>query len=323
MRVFSGIQPTGEPTLGTLLGALRPFAALQGPDAYYCIVDLHALTVQPDRRHLKAASYDVAATMIAAGIDPARSALFAQSAVPEHPRLSWLLACTASYGELKRMTQFKDKSAKGLAVSAGLLTYPVLMAADILLYQAEAVPVGHDQKQHVELTRDLAQRFNSRCGSRVFTVPEPLVTEAAPRIRDLQNPTAKMSKSEDSAGTISVSDAPDLLRRKVARAVTDAEGEVRFDPEAKPGVSNLLTIYAAIREIDQEAAAKGFTGYKELKDGVAEALVEFLGPIQERRADLLAHPTDLDAVLAEGARKAGSVAARTYAAAAQALGVCG
>jgi tryptophanyl-tRNA synthetase len=320
VRVFSGIKPTGEATLGTILGAIKPWTEMQGPEAFFCIVDLHALTVPQDPVQLRELTYDIAATFIAVGIDPDRTNMFIQGQVPAHRELSWLLECTASYGELQRMTQFKDKSRKNISVSAGLFTYPVLMAADILLYQAEAVPVGDDQVQHVELTRDIAQRFNARFGE-IFTLPSASVQKAGARIRDLQHPENKMSKSEDSGGTILITDDLNVVRRRVMRAVTDADGEVRFDFENKPGVSNLLAIYAAIDNLDAASAADKFSSYKDLKTTVADRVCDFLGPIQKRRAELLGDRAELDRLLAQGRAKAEPIASATLHAAQQALGL--
>ena len=293
---------------------------MQGPEAFFCIVDLHALTVPQDPAQLRELTYDIAATFIAVGIDPGRTNMFIQGQVSAHRELAWLLECTATFGELQRMTQFKDKSRKNVSVSAGLFTYPVLMAADILLYQAEAVPVGDDQVQHVELTRDLAQRFNARFGD-IFTLPSASVQKAGARIRDLQHPENKMSKSEDSGGTILITDDLATIRRRVMRAVTDADGEVRFDLENKPGVSNLLAIYAAIENVDAAAIADKFSSYKDLKTTVADRVCDFLGPIQERRSELLADRAQLDRLLAQGREKAQPVAAATLNAAQDALGL--
>ena len=245
-RVFSGIQPSGTLHLGNYLGALRRFVQRQQvDDCFYCIVDLHALTLEIEPAALRAATLELAATFLAAGIDPDRATLFVQSHVPQHAELAWLLECTASFGELRRMTQFKDKSQGQEQVRASLFTYPVLMAADVLLYETETVPVGDDQRQHLELTRNLAERFNGRYGH-TFVVPAADIPTVGARIMDLQIPTKKMSKSTSSEqGAISIDDAPDAIRRKIRRAVTDTETEVRYDPEHKPGVSNLLEILAA------------------------------------------------------------------------------
>jgi tryptophanyl-tRNA synthetase len=320
MRVFSGIKPTGEATLGTILGAIKPWTEMQGPEAFFCIVDLHALTVPQDPAQLRELTYDIAATFIAVGIDPGRTNMFIQGQVSAHRELAWLLECTATFGELQRMTQFKDKSRKNISVSAGLFTYPVLMAADILLYQAEAVPVGDDQVQHVELTRDLAQRFNARFGD-IFTLPSASVQKAGARIRDLQHPENKMSKSEDSGGTILITDDLSVIRRRVMRAVTDADGEVRFDFENKPGVSNLLAIYAAIENVDAASIADKFSSYKDLKTTVADRVCDFLDPIQKRRSELLADHAELGKLLAQGRAKAQPIAAATLSAAQEAMGL--
>jgi len=293
---------------------------MQGPEAFFCIVDLHALTVPQDPVQLRELTYDIAATFIAVGIDPGRTNMFIQGQVAAHRELSWLLECTATYGELQRMTQFKDKSRKNISVTAGLFTYPVLMAADILLYQAEAVPVGDDQVQHVELTRDIAQRFNARFGE-IFTLPVASVQKAGARIRDLQHPENKMSKSEDSGGTILLTDDLATIRRRVMRAVTDADAEVRFDFENKPGVSNLLAIYAAIENLDAASIADKFSSYKDLKTTVADRVCDFLDPIQKRRAELLADRAELDRLLAQGRAKAEPIANATLHAAQEALGL--
>src|SRR6478672_7407928 len=240
-RVFSGMQPSGDATLGSLLGALRNWVSSQNADAYYCVVDLHALTFPQDPALLRRRSLELATVFLAVGLEPDVCTLFVQSHVPEHSQLAWLMECTASYGELSRMTQFKDKSEQREFVSAGLFTYPALMAADILLYDTEEVPVGDDQRQHVELTRDIAERFNSRYGP-TFTVPKATISVAGARVMDLQNPTRKMSKSEDSPqGTIGVLEDLKSVERKIKRAVTDTDNEVRYDVTAKPGVSNLLS----------------------------------------------------------------------------------
>jgi len=251
-RVLSGIQPTADSFhLGNYLGAVRQWVALQDShDAFYCVVDLHAITIEHDPVLLRRRTRVAAAQLLAAGIDPTRSTLFVQSHVPEHPQLAWVLGCITGFGEASRMTQFKDKSAKQANSSVGLFTYPILQAADILIYEAEQVPVGEDQRQHVELTRDLAQRFNARFGD-TFVVPEPYIVKATAKIFDLQDPTAKMSKSSESqAGVIDLLDDPAAIAKKVKRAVTDTETETRFDPEKKPGVSNLLTILSVLTERD-------------------------------------------------------------------------
>ncbi|HEX2700165.1 MAG TPA: tryptophan--tRNA ligase [Acidimicrobiales bacterium] len=320
--VLSGLKPTGPVTLGNYLGALRVWVEEQHQaQSYFLVVDLHALTVAFEPERLRALIRESALCMMAAGLDPDRCTLFVQSTVPEHTELAWLLECTASFGELSRMTQFKDKAAEQDFVSAGLFTYPVLMAADILLYDVDQVPVGEDQRQHVELTRNLAVRFNSRYGD-VLTVPEATVPKVAARVKDLQDPTRKMSASAAStAGTILLLDPPEVIERKVKRAVTDTESEVRYDPEAKPGVSNLLTILAAATGAEPETVAKGFSRYGDLKTATADALIALLEPIQARYRELAQDPSGTDAALARGAEAAHHVAAATVARARQAIGL--
>ena len=320
-RVFSGMKPTGDATLGSLLGALRPWVTHQNPDAYYCVVDLHALTVPQDPAELRRQSHELARLFLAVGLDPEVCTVFVQSHVHEHAELAWLMECTASFGELRRMTQFKDKSEKSDFVSGGLFTYPALMAADILLYDTEEVPVGDDQRQHVELTRDLALRFNARYGE-TFTVPKAVIQTAGARVMDLQDPTRKMSKSEDSAaGTILILDDLASIEKKIKRAVTDTETEVRYDPETKPGVSNLLSILAASTGDEPAELAGRYTQYGPLKSDTAEAVVELLRPIQARYAELAADPATTAAILELGAKKAEAVAATTLARARQAIGL--
>jgi tryptophanyl-tRNA synthetase len=308
-RVLSGIQPTASSFhLGNYLGAVKQWVALQDThDAFYCVVDLHAITLDPPvPDELRQRTRISAAQLLAAGLDPQRCVLFVQSQVPQHTQLSWVLECLAGYGEASRMTQFKDKTARGGAVSVGLLTYPILQAADILLYQADAVPVGEDQRQHLELTRNLAQRFNGRYGE-TFTVPDAFIPRETAKILDLQDPTAKMSKSLGDAGTVNLLDDPSALARKIKRAVTDAETEVRYDPEAKPGVSNLLTILGAVTGQPVESLG-GFAGYGALKTAVADAVVAFAEPFAKRTATLLDDPAELDRLLAAGGARAREVA---------------
>lgn len=303
-RAFSGIQPSGALHLGNYLGAIRNWVRLQETtDGVYCIVDLHALSVPHPPGEVKQATIDLAADLLAIGIDPEESILFVQSQVPEHTELAWHLQCVTAFGELRRMTQFKDKSESTDFVSAALFTYPALQAADIVLYDTDIVPVGDDQRQHVEFTRDVANRFNSRFGDDVLVVPEHRIPAAGARIMDLQNPGNKMSKSTDSPqGVIHLTDEPAAIEKKLKRAVTDNDGEVRFDPEAKPGVSNLLTILAVATDGDPEALAKGYSQYGPLKSDAAEALIEMLRPIQERRAQL--DPATTAELLHTGAAKA-------------------
>jgi tryptophanyl-tRNA synthetase len=319
-RVLSGIQPTADSFhLGNYLGAVRNWVAMQEThDTFYCVVDLHAITAGHDPVVLRARTRLAAAQLLALGLDPERCTLFVQSQVPEHAQLAWVLSCITGFGEASRMTQFKDKSAKQGAErsSVGLFTYPILQAADILLYQADAVPVGEDQRQHLELTRDLAQRFNTLFGA-TFTVPAPYIVRDTAKIVDLQDPSAKMSKSASSpAGLIELLDDPARSAKKIRSAVTDTGREVTFDPAQKPGVSNLLTIYAALtgRSIDELVAAYAGKGYGDLKKDLAVVVTEFVVPIQERTRGYLDDPAQLDKLLAIGAEKARAVASTTLAA---------
>ena len=312
--IFSGVQPSGTLTLGNYLGALKNWAELQEDyRCYYCVVDMHAITVRQDPAELRRRTLDVAALYMAAGIDPKRSVIYVQSHVPQHAELGWVLNCFTYLGELSRMTQYKDKAAKHQDnLNSGLFTYPVLMAADILLYQADLVPVGSDQKQHVELTRDLAIRFNNLYGD-VFTVPEPYIGKAGARIMSLQEPTSKMSKSDPNPnGYISILDDADTIRRKVKRAVTDSDGEIRLSPD-KPGVSNLLAIYAACRGVTPEQAEAEFSGmgYGALKDGVSEAVIAELAPLQEKYRAIRGDKGYLEGILRENAEIASRAATKT------------
>ncbi|MBB5074929.1 tryptophan--tRNA ligase [Nonomuraea endophytica] len=316
-RVLSGIQPTADSFhLGNYLGALRQWVTLQEThDAFYCVVDLHAITVPTEAAALRRRTRVAAAQLFAAGLDPERSTVFVQSHVREHTELAWVLNCLTGMGEAARMTQFKDKSAKfgESAASVGLFTYPILQAADILLYQANSVPVGADQKQHLELTRDLAQRFNHRYGD-TFTLPAPHILKEVEKITDLQEPTAKMSKSSSSpAGILDVLEQPGPLRKKVMRAVTDTGSEVVFDEANKPGISNLLRIHSALTgtSIAELVARFDGQGYGTFKKEVAEAVVETFTPIRERTEKLLSDETELDRLLAIGAGRARDVAQRT------------
>jgi tryptophanyl-tRNA synthetase len=321
-KVFSGIQPSGDLHLGNYLGAIRNWVADQYVhDAIYCVVDLHALTLDIDPAELRARTYETSLDLLAAGIDPDACILFVQSQVPEHTRLTWLLECTASMGELRRMIQFKEKSEGRESVRAALLTYPVLQAADILLYDTDRVPVGNDQRQHLELTRELAIRFNTRYGD-TFVVPEGAYPAVGARVMDLQEPTRKMSKSVSSPlGTILVMDPPGEIERKVKRAVTDTDGEMRYDPEAKPGLANLLELLAVATDRTPAEAAEGYQRYGDLKRDLGEALVELLRPIQTRRAELAADPGQVSAILARGSEKAHAIASVTYQRAADAIGL--
>jgi tryptophanyl-tRNA synthetase len=317
--VLSGIQPTSESFhLGNYLGAVKQWVAMQDShDAFYCVVDLHAITVDaPEPAVLRERTRVSVAQLLAAGLDPARCALFVQSHVPEHTQLTWVLECVTGFGEAGRMTQFKDKSARtGTdSITVGLFTYPVLMAADILLYQTSDVPVGEDQRQHLELTRDLAQRFNSRYG-RTFTVPSAFIPKETAKIFDLQDPRSKMSKSLGDAGTLNLLDDPNVLTKKIKRAVTDTGSDIRFDPVEKPGVSNLLNILGAVTDRSVDDVVKEFDGqgYGALKVAVADAVVAFVEPFAARTRELLADPAALDRVLAMGASRARSVAGETVA----------
>ncbi|WP_410656455.1 tryptophan--tRNA ligase [Amycolatopsis sp. lyj-112] len=316
-RVLSGIQPTADSFhLGNYLGALRQWVRLQDThDPFYMVVDLHAITVEQDPKVLLDRTRRSAAQLLALGVDPARSALFVQSHVPEHAQLGWVLECQTGFGEASRMTQFKDKAAKQGTdrASVGLFTYPVLQAADILLYQANEVPVGEDQRQHLELTRNLAQRFNNRYG-KTFTVPEPHIVKDTAKIYDLQDPTAKMSKSSSTGnGLIELLEEPKKSAKKVRSAVTDTGREIVFDTENKPGVSNLLTILSALTDqpvAELETAYEG-KGYGDLKKGVAEAFVDWVTPVQARVQSYMDDVAELDKALALGAQRAREVASVT------------
>jgi tryptophanyl-tRNA synthetase len=321
-RVLSGIQPSGDLHLGNYLGAIRNWVADQYVHgAYYAIVDLHALTLDIDPAVLRSRTYETALDLLASGLDPEHCTLFVQSHVPEHVQLSWLLECQASMGELRRMTQFKDKSSGNDSARVGLFTYPVLQAADILLYDAERVPVGDDQRQHLELARDLAIRFNFRFGD-TLVVPESSIPTVGARVMDLQHPDRKMSKSVSSPlGTVMLLDDEATIVRKVKKAVTDTDNEVRYDPEAKPGVSNLLELLAVASDDKPAAVAERYERYGDLKADTAEALVELLRPVRERRHDLAADPGAVAALLSRGAEKARATAGATYARAASAIGL--
>ncbi|HEX5144336.1 MAG TPA: tryptophan--tRNA ligase [Mycobacterium sp.] len=315
--VFSGAQPTSDSLhLGNALGAVKQWVSMQDEyDAYFCVVDLHAITVPQDPEVLRQRTLVTAAQYLALGIDPARATVFVQSHVPEHTELAWVLGCFTGFGQAQRMTQFKDKSAKqgADATTVGLFTYPVLMAADILLYDANLVPVGEDQRQHLELSRDVAGRFNARFPD-TFVIPEPLIPKATAKIYDLQDPTAKMSKSAATdAGLISLLDDPAKTAKKIRSAVTDSDREIRFDQENKAGVSNLLTIQSAITGTDIDTLVSGYEGrgYGDLKKDTAEAVVEFVTPIKARVDELLADAAELEAVLAAGAQRAREVSAKT------------
>ena len=313
-RVLSCIQPTGVVHLGNYLGALRNWVVGQHEcDAFHGIVDLHALTVTDRPGVLGTSTLELAATLFAVGLDPEVATVFVQSHVPEHAQLGWVMECTVSYGELSRMTQFKDKSAKREAdfVSAGLFTYPALQAADILLYDADEVPVGEDQRQHIEITRDIAMRFNGRFGD-TFVVPKIVTPRAGAKVTDLQEPTAKMSKSSNTdAGIVYLLDEPAAILKKFKRAVTDSDGEVRFDRAEKPGVSNLIEILAACTSRSPQQVAAEYTQYGPLKADTGEAVVEILSPIQHRYHELMGDKAELSRLLRTGAEKARAVASAT------------
>lgn len=313
--ILSGIKPSGDLTLGSYIGALKNWVELSDQyDCYYMMADMHAITVRQNPAELRRRTLAQLAQYIACGLDPQKNTIFIQSHVPAHAELSWVLACYTMFGELSRMTQFKDKSAKNADnINAGLFTYPVLMAADILIYQADLVPVGEDQKQHVELTRDIAQRFNGVYGD-VFKMPEPFIPKTGARIMSLQEPQNKMSKSEqDSGGCVCIMDKPEDIMRAFKRAVTDCETCVRFDPAAKPGVSNLMQIYSVCTGRSFDAIESEFAGrgYGDFKLAVGEAVVETLRPIREEAERLLKDKAYLESVYADGAKRASYVAGRT------------
>lgn len=323
-RLFSGMQPSRDSLhLGNYLGALLPWCEMQKSyDSVFCIVDLHALTSNP--QDLYANTLKTAAQYIAAGIDPEKSLLYVQSHVPAHAQLAWVLSCITTFGEASRMTQFKDKSARNLASNAnvGLFTYPILMAADILLFKTRVVPVGQDQKQHLELARDLAKRFNDRFGE-VFVIPEPIIHSVSGKICDLQNPTAKMSKTcTTDAGTLFLLDDNDTNRKKIMRAVTDPDGAIEYDPERKPGVSNLLNIFASLAERDVQTIADEYASknYSTLKSDLAELVCAKFSPIAQRTRELLDDLTHLDEILLNAAARANEIAGSTLL---QAFSACG
>lgn len=326
-RVLSGIQPSGNLTIGNYIGALRQWVAEQDVfDCFFCVVDLHAITLPQDAAALRAKTREVAALYIAAGIDPQKATVFVQSHIAAHSELAWILTCLTPLGWLNRMTQFKDKSAKQQqdSIGAGLLNYPILMAADILLYQANAVPVGDDQRQHLEFTRDLAQRFNHLYGD-IFTLPEAMIPKEGARIMGLDDPLAKMSKSEASEyHAIYLLDKPDVARKKIMRSVTDSHRDIRFsdDPE-RAGVDNLLTIYQSLTGQSKEEIEKQFEnarGYGDLKSAVADTVIDYLTPLQQRYHEIMEEGGFLDQVLAAGAERAASVANKTLAAAKERVG---
>ena len=326
-RVLSGIQPTHDSFhLGNYLGALKQWVEMQeNHDAFYCVVDLHALTVETDPKLLKKRTLLSAAQLIAIGLDPTKCTLFIQSHVPAHNQLAWIFECITGFGEASRMTQFKDKSQKSGAdrINVGLFTYPILQAADILLYQPDFVPVGEDQRQHVELTRDIAQRFNSKY-KEIFNIPKPEIIKSLAKINDLQDPTAKMSKSASSmAGVIELLDSPEVTLKKFKSSVTDDGKEVKFDEKVKPGISNLLTIHSAlsgksVNDLENEFSGKG---YGDFKTAVAEVVIAKLEPIGKRTKELMDDPAELSRVLSNGAQKANEVASATLKAAYSAIGL--
>ena len=326
-RVLSGIQPTHDSFhLGNYLGALKQWVALQDDnDAYYCVVDLHALTVETDPKLLQKRTLLSAAQLIAIGIDPGKSTLFVQSQVPAHNQLAWVFECITGFGEASRMTQFKDKSQKGGAerTNVGLFTYPILQAADILLYQPDFVPVGEDQRQHIELTRDIAERFNKKFG-KVFNIPQAQIIKSLAKISDLQEPTAKMSKSATSmAGVIEILDTPEAILKKFKSSVTDDDKEIRFDEKLKPGISNLLSIHSAlsgksVKEVESEFSGKGYGDFKSV---VAEIVIETLKPIALRTNELMSDKDGLIKILQDGSERANQVASSTLKAAYSAVGI--
>ena len=323
--IFSGIQPSGNLTLGNYLGALRNFTKVQDEnECYYCVVNQHAITVPQDPKMLHERTRQLAAIYLAAGLNPEKAVLFVQSEVPEHVQLGWIMTTMSYVGELERMTQYKDKASKrGDSVPAGLLTYPPLMAADILLYQTNLVPVGDDQKQHLEITRDLAQRFNRVYGEDVFTIPEILLGQDGTRVMSLQEPTKKMSKSDDNqTATVYLLDTPKDIEKKIKRAQTDSDNAVCYDREAKPGISNLMDIFAALTDKSHEEIEKAYAGqgYGTFKKDVAEATISVLEPIQKRYAELIDTP-ELDVILTKGAEKAREKASKTYEAVTKAMGL--
>jgi tryptophanyl-tRNA synthetase len=321
MRVFSGIQPTGAMHIGNYLGAIKQWVAMQTPDSVYCVVDLHALTLDAEPALRREQTLDAFASLLAAGLDPGLGPVFLQSRVPYHAQMNWLLECVASFGELGRMTQFKEKAERQVGHRVGLFTYPVLMAGDVLLYDTNQVPVGEDQRQHIELAREIAIRFNNRYGE-TFVVPEAVLPAVGARVMDLQEPTRKMSKSVSSPlGTIYMFDDPADVEKKIMKAVTDTDAEVRYDPEAKPGLSNLLEIYSAVSGEAPSVLAARYERYGDLKRDVADALIAELSPLTRRYRELRAEEGEIERVIDEGTHKAESMSAPIYHRAARAMGL--
>lgn len=321
MRILSGMQPSGTLHIGNYLGALTQWVDAQNSDAFYCVVDLHALTLEIDPEILRGQTMELIATYLAAGLDPEICSIFCQSHVPYHAQINWLLECVATYGELSRMTQFKEKSSRKQGYRVGLLTYPVLMAGDILLYETAEVPVGDDQRQHLELTRVIAERFNNRYGE-TFVVPVGVQPKVAARVMDLQEPTRKMSKSISSPmGSIFVTDTPDEIEKKIKKAVTDTDNQVRFDWDKKPGVSNLLEIFSSLSGETPHEVAGRYSRYGDLKSDLTTLIVESLAPVQKRYYELMADPATLRDVALRGAQKACDVAGPVYRRAATAMGL--
>ena len=321
MRVLSGMQPSGTLHIGNYLGALKQWVEAQSPEAFYCVVDLHALTLEIEPELLRAQTTDLIATYLAAGLDPEVCTVFIQSLNPYHAQMNWLLECVATYGELSRMTQFKEKSSRKHGYRVGLLTYPVLMAGDILLYDTSEVPVGDDQRQHLELTRVIAERFNNRYGQ-TFTVPVAVQPKFAARVMDLQEPTRKMSKSiSSSLGSLFMFDTPDDIERKIKKAVTDTDGEVRFDWEHKPGVSNLLEIFSSLSAESPEDVASRYTRYGDLKKDLTALLIETLAPLRTRYLELSTDPAALRQIAVFGSQKAAAEVEPVYRRAATAMGL--
>jgi tryptophanyl-tRNA synthetase len=314
MRIFSGIQPSGDPHIGNYSGGFRQYAATQERGkAFFCIVDLHAITITHDPAALREGTLDIAAMLFATGLDPDRSTVFVQSHVTAHAEAAWLLSSVTSYGQLGRMTQFKEKSEEEDFISAALFTYPVLMAGDILLYRTDIVPIGEDQRQHLELTRDVAQRFNARYGE-TFVVPEGVFPDTGGRVMNLQEPDVKMSKSRGAeSGTVLMLDSPEVVRKKVKTAVTDSGTDVRYDPEEKPGISNLIELMTVVtgESIPDVEARYDGTGYGRFKEEVGDAIVELLRPIQERYREVRSDTAQLERLLAIGANKARAESAPT------------